>query len=568
MFRRLQAFMRMEEYDEDLTSNPFLIFLQQNCRVLYEEAIEKQWILCIPSAVGQCDQQFNEHYIKQHIIFREGEISKTLDNEPVLIENDLLKFGATSVKILFRETLYTSQGKLSTFCISQPENESSQLSKLKCYPLELPTKPQKRIIHETVKKIKHDVFCYTKSDQDFADQSKLEDCVSAIQKNISILDAKISSCVVYNLYDQLMDLVTIMLNREDQQLNKIRRNMFQEEKALKLSKEFLPCLQRALVEFNNIAKAKLIGQKLNSLKLTVKLLTETDIPTELSADNLLSLFSYMVIHSNIYNFCAQLYVMKYFYTSIKYGEESYYLSTLEATLNHLKSYTPQLHGETEPTFTEIDLFRFAQTGDAAGLEEIIYNRKFKCHPLCTCQLCGIPLVVDGTYPDSNGWTALHYTCMYGHTEATQVLLKTVFQDNVGKKDLSGRTALHWAAYKGFQTCLLLVCHQKCDLNIKDDHGNTALHLAVLNGHEPCVKALLYYAEQAHFKLEVDADNKEGDTPLHLAARWGYSSIVNLLLQWDVNTNIQNNFTHTPSQVAQNKKMSRFIAQYYEQAINS
>lgn len=554
----------MEEYDEDLTCNPFLISLQQNHRLLYEEAIRNQWILCIPSAVSLGKQEFNEQFIKQHLISQDKEVSRTLNNEPVSIENNVMKFGATAVKILFRETLYTNLGKLKAFCINQPDNVSSHFQKLKCYSLQLPTTSQKRIVRETVKKIRHTVSLYTKSDSNFSDQSRLEDCVSSIQVIISNLDPKVSSCVVYNLYDQLMDLVTVMVSKEDQQLNKTRRNMFQQDRALKLPEEFLPCLQKALTEFNNIKRNKLISQKLNTLKTTVKLLTKTDTPTELSADNLLSLFSYLVIHSSVNNFYAQLHVMKHFYTSVKYGEESYYLSTLEATFDHLKSYSSPLYGSNGSTSKKTDLFHLAQTGDAAAMEEMFSSWKFKCHPLCTCHLCGVPIVANGTLPDSNGWTVLHYTCMYGHTEATQVLLKTVFQDNVEKRDLNGRTALHWAAYRGFQTCLLLVCHQKCDLNIIDDQGNTALHLAVLNGHESCVKALLYYAEQAHFKLEVNAANKEGDTPLHLAARWGYFSIVNLLLQWDVDVNVENNLSYKPAQVAQNLKLSYLIALYNEQ----
>ena len=557
--------LTMEEYDEDLTCNPFLIFFKQKHRLLYEEAIRKQWVLCIPSAVGLCDRQFDEKYIKQHIICQDGDTSQTLNNETVWIESNVLKFEAASVKILFRETLYTDLGKLSALCINQPDNVSSAFYKSTSFPFKLPSKSQKRNIRETVKKIRHNVFLYTKSDDNFSDQSKLEECVSSIQSTISVLDAKVQSCVIYNLYDQLMDLVTVMLSREDQQLNKTRMNLNQQEdKVLKLPQEFLPCLHKAQIEFDNIKRNKVISQKLNALKLTVKQLTETDTPAELSADSLLTLFSHLVINSTITNFYAQLYVMNHFHTSVKYGEESYYLSTLEATYDHLKSYSVPLCGDAESTVEETDLFHLARKGDATALEELFCSRKFKCHPLCTCHLCGIPTIVNGTYPDSQGWTGLHYTCMCGHTEATEVLLRTVFRDNVGKKDLNGRTALHWAAYQGFQTCLLLVCHQKCNLNETDCDGNTALHLSVLNGHESCVKALLYYAEQAHFKLEVNATNKEGDTPLHLAARWGYSSIVNLLLQWDADVTVENNSTHTPIQVAQNLKLSQVITLYNEQ----
>ena len=120
-------------------------------------------------------------------------------------------------------------------------------------------------------------------------------------------------------------------------------------------------------------------------------------------------------------------------------------------------------------------------------------------------------------------------------------------------------------FKGFQTCLLLLCHQSgCDLNYRDLQGNTALQLAVLNGHESCVKALLYYSEQAHFRLNYDAMNGNGDTALHLAARWGYTSIVQLLLQWEVDCRIFNKHKQTAVDVSQNLKISRMISKFCEQ----
>lgn len=119
-------------------------------------------------------------------------------------------------------------------------------------------------------------------------------------------------------------------------------------------------------------------------------------------------------------------------------------------------------------------------------------------------------------------------------------------------------------FTGFQTCLLLLCHQSdCDLNYRDFQGNTAFHLAVLNGHEPCVKALLYYAEQAHFRLDYDAMNDNGDTALHLAARWGYINIVQLLLQWEMDCSILNRHKQTAADVSQNLKISQLISKFCE-----
>ena len=112
--------------------------------------------------------------------------------------------------------------------------------------------------------------------------------------------------------------------------------------------------------------------------------------------------------------------------------------------------------------------------------------------------------------------------------------------------------------------MLLLCHQSgCDLNSRDLHGNTPLHLAALNGHESCVKALLYYSEQAHFKLNLCAMNEEGETALHIAARWGYINVVQLLLQWEADLRIFNKHKKTAADVAQNVKISKMITKFYE-----
>lgn len=88
-------------------------------------------------------------------------------------------------------------------------------------------------------------------------------------------------------------------------------------------------------------------------------------------------------------------------------------------------------------------------------------------------------------------------------------------------------------------------------------------MAVLNGHDSCVKALLYYSEQAHFKLNCDATNEDGETALHLASRWGYINIVQLLLQWEADWRIFNKHKQTAADVAQNVKLSKTISNFHE-----
>lgn len=127
-------------------------------------------------------------------------------------------------------------------------------------------------------------------------------------------------------------------------------------------------------------------------------------------------------------------------------------------------------------------------------------------------------------------------------------------------DSTGRTCLHWAAARGSQTSLLLLCHQTgCDLNVRDFTGRTPLHWAAVNGHESCVKALLYYAEQARFRLDLNGADGNGDTALHLASKWGYGGIVRLLIQWDADREALNARKQKPIDSAQNVRISRALA---------
>ncbi|KAI9559346.1 putative ankyrin repeat domain-containing protein 27-like [Daphnia sinensis] len=543
------------EYDEDLASNPFLKFFQENFTILYEEAVKNQWILCIPLANTVCHDQLDEFYIRQHIIMQVGEESRTLTNELVEISEDRLRVGSISVRILFQETIYTKLGRIKAFCINK---EDPKISNIKS-----PTILQKKSIRDSIRTVKTALTHYLKADQNFAMPEKLNDCLVEVKNYISSLDRRISSCVVCNLYTQLMDLITIQASKADANLNKIRKNNYNTTlEDLNLPEQFQPSLAIALPELEKLPDQKLVADKLDCLRKSVTLLTKTDVPADLDADNLLALFSYLILKSQVTNWTAQLEFIKLFHTSSLLGEDGYLISTLEAVLDHLKQGSFDNMHSFPKVVPEMPLLRAASLGNTEALTELLYSSKFECHPLCSCRSCGLPRVVDALGSDSKGWTALHYATYYGHSDATQVLLRTHFRDQVQIADPQGRTALHWAAYRGFQTCLLLLCHQPgCDLNCRDCQGNTALHLAVLNGHEPCVKALLYYSEQAHFRLDYDAVNCNGDTAMHLAARWGYTNIVQLLLQWEVDCRIFNKHKQTAADVAQNVKISQLISKF-------
>jgi hypothetical protein len=399
------------EYDEDLASSPFLKFFQENFTILYEEAVKNQWILCIPSANSICHDQFDEFYVRQHLIMQHGGESRTLTNEPVQISDDILKFGSTSVRILFQETIYTKLGKVRALCTLKEEPDPKNIKS--------PTILQKKSIRDSIRTVKIAVTHYMKSDQDFLAPEKLKQSLDEVKQYISSLDRRISSCVIHNLYSQLMDLITIEASKIDANLNKIRRNNCDITlEDLKLPNEFSSSINIALSELERLPDRKLVTDKLDCLRKTINLLTKTDVPADLDADNLLALLSYLILKSQVTNWAAQLHFIKFFHTSSLLGEDGYLISTLEAAIDHLKLESFNL---TVPkNVPDTPLFKAAAFGDTDALTELLFSSKFECHPLCSCRSCGLPTVVDAIGVDSRGWTALHYATYYGHSDATQV----------------------------------------------------------------------------------------------------------------------------------------------------
>lgn len=189
---------------------------------------------------------------------------------------------------------------------------------------------------------------------------------------------------------------------------------------LNLPEEFITSLAIALPELEKLPDQKLVADKLDCLRKSVNLLTKIDVPADLDADNLVALFSYLILKSQVTNWSAQLDFIKLFHMSSLLGEDGYLISTLEAVLDHLKQGNLGNSQSSPKIVPDMPLLRAASLGNTEALTELLYNSKFECHPLCSCRSCGLPRVFDALESDSRGWTALHFATYYGHSDATQV----------------------------------------------------------------------------------------------------------------------------------------------------
>ena len=130
--------------------------------------------------------------------------------------------------------------------------------------------------------------------------------------------------------------------------------------------------------------------------------------------------------------------------------------------------------------------------------------------------------------EENKYTALHLAVQSNNIEIVQELLDKNIPGFVGKQDVYGQTALHWAAGKGFEEIAKKLIDKMDDNEIsiqKEENKYTALHLAVQSNNIEIVQELL----DKNIPGFVGKQDVYGQTALHWAAGKGYNEIVDLLL---------------------------------------
>jgi uncharacterized protein len=133
------------------------------------------------------------------------------------------------------------------------------------------------------------------------------------------------------------------------------------------------------------------------------------------------------------------------------------------------------------------------------------------------------LIGDGVNVESAGnerRTPLLLACSSGHVEAAAALLAAGAQANT--RDLTGATALHWAAQRRDRCTVFVLLSHRPEVNVKDEFGVTPLMWAATNGDQPTVMALL--AAGAELELR-DAD---GLTAADWAKKNHFTEIATLL----------------------------------------
>uniref|UniRef100_A0A0D9WGU4 Potassium channel n=1 Tax=Leersia perrieri TaxID=77586 RepID=A0A0D9WGU4_9ORYZ len=128
----------------------------------------------------------------------------------------------------------------------------------------------------------------------------------------------------------------------------------------------------------------------------------------------------------------------------------------------------------------------------------------------------------GEYDHGNIPCNLLTVAATGNSSFLEDLLKVGMDPDVG--DSKGRTALHIAASKGYEDCVMVLLKHACNVNIKDAQGNTAAWNAIAARHHKVFNILYHVARVS----SSSPHHAAGDLLCHAARRGDLATLRELL----------------------------------------
>ena len=157
----------------------------------------------------------------------------------------------------------------------------------------------------------------------------------------------------------------------------------------------------------------------------------------------------------------------------------------------------------------------------APIHKIIESKEKNKHDVLKKML---DLGSDPNIKDSNGWSALHYSCQLGDYNSVEILLNN--GASIDAYSNNKRIPLHLAAYRGFPNIVELLLKNGSDPNYQDELKCTPLHLAAKKGHVKCIELLLFYGAEL-YSLDIRNWNI-----LHYASFHGHKKAVRFIAKYD------------------------------------
>lgn len=119
-------------------------------------------------------------------------------------------------------------------------------------------------------------------------------------------------------------------------------------------------------------------------------------------------------------------------------------------------------------------------------------------------------------------TLLMCAAAHGSEKCADYLLLSGADPN--KKNFTGFTALHWAAYAGRCEIVKKLLDKKANINCRNEEGQTPIHIASMRGHLQFIKFL------ENEGADIHAVTSDGWNAIHYALIGNHKQVVKYLLE--------------------------------------
>ncbi|KAF7989329.1 hypothetical protein HCN44_008003 [Aphidius gifuensis] len=583
-------------YDENLLDNYYLQSLCRDYTELFNTAVEKSCIICIPRRDSWITELIDENNIKCHILILDNFDDKscyylTLDGHNVQLKNGLLTIDIynekNTVKLLFEEIFYNNKNKYTVWCIERPlvndnmylENDLPPTVKTlsDCEKFIFSQLNNKKIFNELNNHINSFIIKNNKIENlNSTIQCKLiknlyKECLNKILNDVNInkksndnlhyqhvIKISIECHVLYELRNQLKNIISINTSDNDSHLNKIIKNIQDlelDDLNIENNAQINDKIHRSKIELSRINSFITILGKIGCLKRAINYISKDN--NKFNNDSLLPILIFIIIKTGLTNWNFQLEILKHYNFSNDHdnnSETSFLITTLEASIEYIKTKLSIINNNKFLKLqTSLTDKLFTNTKNNNNNRNLLFNYEKLCHPLCRCEKCKINYSSVINIKDEKGRTPLHIACYCGDIKLINYLI--VNNALINEPDNNCQTPIHYATMRGHQNVLLLLLlHDGCNINIVDNSGFNLLHFAAYYCHDVCLKTILCYDKN----ININSQNNAGDTALHIASKLGYKAIVNTLVECGADRDIKNKRGQTPLTIAHNKIIIKII----------